>query len=367
MADRKTITDLIDQACKAGAHRDKACQIVGISARSVQRWCKDPDRGDERKAAGERREPVNKLSEQERLEIVEICNQSAFSDMSPNQIVPALADQGIYVASESSFYRVLRAADQLAHRGKAKVASRKRPQPLEATGPNQLWTWDITYLQTTVKGFFFYLYMIMDVYSRKIVGWEVYETESAEHASVLFRKTYLREGIGGRVLFLHSDNGSPMKGATMLATLEKLGVMPSFSRPAVSNDNPYSEALFKTLKYHPGFPEKPFDSIEEARQWVAGFQHWYNEVHHHSALRYVTPGQRHRGEDTEILHRRKQLYEAQRNHRHERWSGATRNWTADTVVSLNPNKAAKKVGLSKTQAAQRDACLPGTTAEVIGQ
>ena len=136
-----------------------------------------------------------------------------------------MADQGIYVASESSFYRVLRDADQLAHRGKAKAPSRKRPEPLEATGANQLWSWDITYLKTTVKGLFFYLYMIMDVYSRKIVGWEVCETESAEHASVLFRKTYLREGIAGRVLFLHSDNGSPMKGATMLATLEKLGVM----------------------------------------------------------------------------------------------------------------------------------------------
>ena len=127
------------------------------------------------------------------------------------------------------------------------------------------------------------------------------ETESAEHASVLVRKTYLREGIAGRVLILHSDNGSPMKGATMLATLEKLGVMPSFSRPSVSNDNPYSESLFKTLKYHPGFPEKPFDTIEEARRWVARFQYWYNEIHRHSALKFVTPGQRHRGEDIKIL------------------------------------------------------------------
>jgi len=218
-----------------------------------------------------------------------------------------------------------------------------------------------------VKGLFLYLYMIMDVYSRKIVGWEVYETESAEQAAELFRKTYLREGIAGTVLFLHSDNGSPMKGATMLATLEKLGVMPSFSRPSVSNDNPYSEALFKTLKYHPGFPEKPFESIEEARQWVAGFQYWYNEVHHHSALKFVTPGQRHRGEDIEILRKRKQLYEAQRSRRPERWSGATRNWTADQVVFLNPNKSRQKASSSQAQAEQADDRLPITSRGVIGQ
>ena len=351
MADRKRIAEWVDQALKAGARLSKACDIVGIPARTLQRWRNNLDRADGRKAAGEHREPANKLSEQERMKILQIANHQAFSAMSPNQIVPALADQGIYVASESSFYRVLRDADQLAHRGKAKAPSRKRPEPIEATGPNQLWSWDITYLQTTVRGLFFYLYMIMDVYSRKIVGWEVCETESAEHASVLFRKTYLREGIAGRVLILHSDNGSPMKGATMLATLEKLGVMPSFSRPSVSNDNPYSESLFKTLKYHPGFPEKPFDTIEEARQWVAKFQYWYNEVHRHSALKFVTPGQRHRGEDIKILEKRKQLYEAQRSHRPERWSGTTRNWESDQVVFLNPNKETRKADYCATQAA----------------
>ncbi len=129
----------------------------------------------------------------------------------------------------------------------------------------------------------------MDIFSRQIVGWEVYETESAEQASRLFRKTCLREGIVGKDLVLHSDNGSPMKGATMLATLQKLGVMPSFSRPSVSNDNPYSEALFKTMKYYSGFPDKPFDCLGNARL-VAGFQHWYNEIHRHSALKFVTPG-----------------------------------------------------------------------------
>jgi transposase InsO family protein len=255
------------------------------------------------------------------------------------------------VASESTFYRVLREAGQLAHRGKAKPPNRRRPIPLVATGPNQLWSWDITYLPTTVRGVFLYLYLILDVYSRKIVGWEVFDIESADHAATVFRKAHLREGVPGQSLVLHSDNGSPMKGATMLATLERLGVMPSFSRPSVSNDNPYSESLFKTLKYHPGLPDKPFGSLEPARKWVAGFHHWYNEIHRHSALKFVTPGQRHRGEDLEILAERTRLYEQARRYRPERWSGAVRNWKPETIVHLNPNRSSAKEAKDKDIAA----------------
>ena len=188
----------------------------------------------------------------------------------------------------------------------------------------------------------------MDVYSRKIVGWEVYETESAEQAASVFRKAHLREGICGKSIILHSDNGSPMKGATMLSTLQKLGVTPSFSRPSVSNDNPYSEALFKTLKYNPGFPNKPFDTIETAREWVAGFQYWYNEMHKHSCLKFVSPAQRHRGEDIAILERRTALYETAKKLHPERWSGSTRDWTPEKIVYLNPNKL--KQGEGKTMA-----------------
>lgn len=204
---------------------------------------------------------------------------------------------------------------------------------------------------TTVKGLFFYLYLIMDVFSRKIVGWEVYAEESADHAAKTFRKAYLREGIAGQPLILHSDNGSPMRGATMLGTLQNLGVMPSFSRPSVSNDNPYSESLFKTLKYHPGLPEKPFDTLEEARLWCAGFQHWYNEEHQHSAIKFVTPGQRHRGEDKAILDRRKALYAMAKTAKPERWSGQCRNWIRPAVVSLNPHKSALSETTTQEEAA----------------
>ena len=335
--------DWINEACVAGARQSNACEVLGISSRTLQRWCKNGQvKADGRGEPDTRNKPHNKLSPSERQHILDLANSQEFAHLAPNHIVPILADQGQYIASESTFYRVLREANQLAHRSKAKPPTRKRPAPLQANAPNQLWSWDITYLATTVKGVFFYLYLIRDVFSRKIVGWEVYETESADQASRVFRKTYLREGIAGDDLVLHSDNGSPMKGATMLATLQRLGVMPSFSRPSVSDDNPYSEALFKTLKYHPGFPDKPFDCLEETRSWVAGFQHWYNEIHRHSALKFVTPGQRHRGEDIAILEQRHQLYEDAKAGLPGRWSRKTRNWTPVEAVYLNPGKPAKK-------------------------
>lgn len=343
---------LIKAAGTAGARQSRACKVVGISLRTLQRWAEeDQVPADGRGAAAPRRQPRNKLSSLERQSVLDVANSQEFAHLAPNQIVPILADQGRYIASESTFYRVLHEAGQVAHRGKAKPPTRKRPASLYADAPNQLWSWDITYLATTVKGIFFYLYLIMDIFSRKIVGWEVYETESAEQASRLFRKTCLREGIAGKDLVLHSDNGSPMKGATMLATLQKLGVMPSFSRPSVSNDNPYSEALFKTLKYHPGFPDKPFDCLESARVWVTGFQHWYNEVHRHSALKFVTPGQRHRSEDIVILEGRQRLYEAAKAKQPERWSRKTRDWTPVGTVYLNPGKPVKKEEDLKQKAA----------------
>jgi len=328
---------LIDEACAAGARLAKACEVVGLSPRTVQRYRQEGQiKADGRKAAAAGRVPANRLSEEERTEILATANHPQYAHLPPGQIVPDLADQGRYLASESSFYRILRSEEQLAPRGRAKAPTHKRPEPLQATGPNQLWSWDITYLPTTVRGLFFYLYLFIDLYSRKIVGWEVYAEESAEHAASTIRKAYLREGVAGQELTLHSDNGSPMKGATMLGTLHKLGVETSFSRPSVSNDNAYSEAMFRTLKYHPGFPEKPFDTLEEARQWVAGFQHWYNEQHRHSALKFVTPAQRHRGEDREILRRRAALYEDAKAKCPERWSGNSRNWARPEMVTLNP-------------------------------
>ena len=225
------------------------------------------------------------------------------------------------------------------------------PDSYKATAPNQVWSWDITCLASSIRGAFYRLYMVEDVFSRKIVGWKVHEEESAEHAGVLIRKACLAEGIHEAGLVLHSDNGGPMKGATMLATLQRLGVVPSFSRPSVSDDNPYSESLFRTLKYTPAYPAKPFESLTAAREWVHRFVQWYNEEHRHSGIRYVTPGQRHRGEDMAILAARKRLYEAARQARPERWSGDMRNWTPVTEVWLNPPRELQQASSAEKKVA----------------
>jgi putative transposase len=316
------VIDLIDEACTAGARQSRACEVIEIDERTLRRWreqLKTEHRlEDRRREAAARQVPANKLSAQEKAKILEVCSRPEFRSLPPSQIVPILADRGEYYGSEATFYRVLREADQQHERGRARSPRQvPRPQGYKATRPRQTWSWDITYLAASIRGTFYRLYLIEDIYSRAIVGWEVHEEESAEHASELIRKACLREGIHQKGLVLHSDNGSPMKGATMLSTLQRLGVVPSFSRPSVSDDNPYSESLFRTLKYTPTFPSTPFASLAEAREWVHTFVQWYNEQHRHSAIGFVTPGQRHRGEDVEILARRQRLYEAAKAERPE--------------------------------------------------
>jgi len=254
------------------------------------------------------------------------ANEAEYADLPPSKIVPRLADKGIYIASEASFYRVLKAENLLKHRQKSKPARQvKKPKALKATAPNQIYSWDITYLPTEVKGIFLYLYLVMDIYSRKVVGWQVYETESSTQAADLMKDICRREGVERHQVTLHSDNGSPMKGATMLAALQELGVAPSFSRPSVSNDNPYSESLFRTLKYRPEYPEKPFSGLTEAREWVESFVGWYNREHLHSSIKFVTPEQRHTGQDSEILKHRKAVYKQAKLNNPNRWSHEIRD------------------------------------------
>jgi transposase InsO family protein len=178
----------------------------------------------------------------------------------------------------------------------------------------------------------------MDVYSRKIVGWQVYDAESSALAADLMTDIFQREGILRNQVTLHSDNCSPMKGATMLATLQALGVIPSFSRPSVSNDNPYSESLFRTLKYRPDYPANAFENVNGARHWVEGFVSWYNLEHLHSSIQFVTPDQRHRRLDEAVLAKRVDVYRRAKEQNPSRWSGATRNWAPVTHVYLNPEK-----------------------------
>lgn len=324
----------IDEAVGAKARRARACQVLGLSVRTVERW-RGAHPADARH--GPRHAPANKFSAAERRALLDTVTAVAYRELSPHQIVPRLADLGTYLGSESTIYRVLRAEALLAHRGRAKAPVRRPPRAHVATGPDQVWSWDITYLKTPVRGLFLYLYVLLDVWSRKIVGWNVYAVESADLAAALFTDTCTRQHLDPRGIVLHADNGGPMKGATMVATLERLGVLASFSRPSVSNDNPFSESLFRTLKYCPEYPTQPFADLAAARAWVRAFVRWYNTEHLHSAIRFVTPDDRHAGRAVALLAARQLVYERARARRPDRWSGATRDWTPIPVVELNPD------------------------------
>jgi putative transposase len=342
-AQRVEIMCLIDEARASGARQSKACAVIGISAKTYQRWGHHEHQQDGRLHA--KHDPANRLTELERQRMITLANEPAYADLSPSKIVPKLADEGRYLASESSFYRVLKACKQLRHRHQSRPNRViKKPRALTATAPNQIYSWDITYLSTAVRGLFFYLYLVMDIYSRKIVGWQVYEAESSALAADLMTDICHREGVIAGQVILHSDNGSPMKGASLLATLQQLGVIPSYSRPSVSNDNPYSESLFRTLKYRPQYPEQGFADLTVARTWVSDFVNWYNTQHLHSAIRFVTPQHRHSGQDKEILANRTRVYQEARSKNPGRWSGDIRNWEPVAEVYLNPettkNKAA---------------------------
>jgi Transposase and inactivated derivatives len=332
-----------------GARRNKACEMLGISVRTLQRWEREPERADQRQ--GPKSPPANSLSEAEKMLVVAVATSPEFRELSPAQIVPHLADDGVYIASESSFYRILRQKKLLAHRSTARAPRHSKPKEYVATGPNQVWSWDITYLKSPVRGKFYYLYLVVDVFSRKIMGWAVDEEESSQIASAVILEACMRHGVDPDQLILHSDNGGPMKGATMLATLQWLGIVPSFSRPSVSDDNAYSESLFRTLKYRPEYPVAAFESLEAAREWVRMFVQWYNFEHHHSGIRFVTPASRHSGEDVMILQKRKEVYEQARRANPMRWTTKTRNWQRISVVRLNPSKRSRETEQSLVEIA----------------
>ncbi len=343
-SNRALAVELIQEANQNGARLAKACEELHISVRTYERWVVEGGVKVDQRPFAKRPVPKNKLSEEEKEGILTVVKQEEYVDLPPTQIVPKLADKGTYIASESTFYRVLREEKMQHYRGRSQKPERRIPESHLATAPNQVWTWDITWLGGPVKGLFYRLYLILDLFSRKAVGWEVWETEEAKHAETLVKKAVINEKIQGAPLVLHSDNGSPMKAETFLSLLEKLGIQSSFSRPRVSNDNPYSEAMFRTLKYRPDFPHKGFASLGEARKWAQQFVHWYNEIHLHSGLNFVTPVQCHTGAHLAILERRKNVYEAAKAKHPERWSRSTRNWAPNEKVALNPMRDESQTG-----------------------
>ncbi len=324
------------EAVAAGAGREAACEIIGIPIRTLQDWDRHPiDRRHETS-----KPPKNALSETESKQFVDIACTPTYRDLSPKQIVPKLADAGEYFGSESTLFRLLRARELLTHRTAAKPGVSRAPRQLIATGPNQVWSWDITWLKQRGRpGYFYYLYLFVDIWSRFILGWSVERSESDVLSARLVASIAERFGIDLTGVFIHSDNGGPMRGMNMLAKLQQLGVIASFSRPRVSDDNPYSESLFRTFKYRPGYPTKGFFTLEAATAWVDAFVTWYNQEHLHSAICYVTPQSRHFAGEVAVLANRDRVYEAARAAHPERWAGRpTRNWQAVGAVTLHPDR-----------------------------
>ena len=339
---RKELLKHLAQATKDGACHSACARVIGRSARTLTRWKQDlagPAIGDKRPTA-KRPPQANQLTEKERQKIIEICNSPRFASSPPGQIVPALLDENIYLASESTFYRVLADHGLSKHRGRARKPAEIKPRPnYQATTPNSIWAWDITWLPSKVSGLFYKLYFILDLFSRKIVAGEVFAEENAANSATLLKLAHLSEKMATQAhpLVLHGDNGSPLKAATVLGLMHQLEITASHSRPRVSNDNAFAESLFRTTKYHPSYPPDGFESLESARDWANNFLNYYNFEHKHRSLNFVTPDQKHTSKDVEILKKRKKVLEQKRQDNPSRWINKTvRNCSPTKTTNLYP-------------------------------
>lgn len=347
------IFDLLGEAKRGGARLVEAVKILGLSMQTIKRWRKQGVGGDRRE--GPRSAPSNAFSQAEVALVLTTLTAVEHRDLPPDVVVAKLSDEGKYIGSASTMYRILRHSKLLKHRGRARARKPRKPPHLMAKKPNEVWSWDITYLPTQVRGRYLYLYVIEDVFSRKVVGHCVSERESAEVARALFGRV-LDENRGvAPTLTVHSDNGGPMKHADFSTFLESRGVARSYSRPSVSDDNPFSESLFRTMKYGPTWPGS-FASSREAETWMAGWVAWYNDKHLHSGIGYVTPSSRHTGEDVALLEKRRLVSEQARQANPSRWSGKARSWRRPGAVRLGRPDHPAEGGIP----ADRGAAGPGS-------
>jgi putative transposase len=279
------------------------------------------------------------LSEAERAHIRAVLDSERFADCAPREVYASLLDEGIYLCSWSTMYRVLRASAEVKRRrDQVRRGAYTKPELL-ATGPNQLWSWDITKLKGPTTWTYYYLYVILDVYSRYVVGWMIAERETADLAEALIAETCAKEGIAPQQLTLHADRGSAMTSKCVAHLLADLGVTKTHSRPQVSNDNPFSEAQFKTVKYHPTTPER-FGSVEDARAWARDLLTWYNQVHHHTGIGLLTPASVHQGRAPAVLAVRQAVLTAAYAAHPERFvRGAPRPAALPAAVWINPPPA----------------------------
>jgi putative transposase len=294
--------------------------------------------------------PSRALTPQERKDVLAVLHSDRFADSSPHQVHASLLEQGRYLCAVRTMYRLLETAQECRER-RNQLRHPYYPKPqLVATCPNQVWSWDITKLLGPARGIYYYLYSILDIFSRYAVGWMLATKENAALAERLVAETCAKEKIAAGQLTLHADRGSPMRSLTLAEFLLELGVDKTFSRPRVSNDNPYSESHFKTLKSRPGFPER-FASFTHAHSFSRALFSWYNHQHHHSALSYLTPATVHRGRADEVLDRRHQTRLAAYLRHPERFvGGAPRLEKLPEAVWINrPEDAAHQIALGTTQ------------------
>ena len=280
----------------------EACNALCLPRATYYRWCLPKQKKDPKP----KRKPPSALSEQERQRVLQILNSSEYVDMAPYEVFPSLLDQGTYLCSIRTMYRILDEESLVKERRNQLSRPKYRRPELLAVKPNQLWTWDITKLKGPSPWTYFQLYVIIDVYSRYIPGWLIAFNESSELASRLISETCKKQEIEADQLVIHADNGPSMTSKTVSQLLTDLSVTRSHSRPYRSNDNPYSESHFKTLKYRPDFPGR-FGSIEEARLYCQNFFHWYNTQHYHSGISLLHPKDVHEGRTQEILDFRNQV------------------------------------------------------------
>ena len=333
---RQKAVELIIEANQNGARFVKACEILGISTSTFRRW-RAGNVEDKRKGA--QKHIPRRLTESEEQEIIAICCSEEYRDKNMYKIHASLLDKGIYKASVRTFYRIMKKNGLTNNRTNTKPARKKiKPPTKTAKKSNQIWCWDITWLPQNVRGFFYYAYVIIDIWDRRIVKWAIHDRENADLSKELFEKA-LRDNNYPNV-WVHSDNGSPMKGCSLLALFYELGIKNSFSRPRVSNDNPYIESWFKTLKYDIKYPGK-FDDIETAREWFAKFVDIYNTKHQHSGLYHLTPQQLRKGEYPKIASKRNKTMQEARSKNPQRWSSHVKQWPKQHIVHLNAHANTK--------------------------
>ena len=335
------------------------CEALGVSRASLYRRRRP-------RPARVRPKPARALAPAERQAVLDTLHSERFIDAAPTQVHATLLEEGSYLCSPRTMYRILATSDEVrARRDQVQHPHYARPE-LVATAPKQVWSWDITKLKGPAKLAYFYLYVIVDIFSRYVVGWMMAEAENAGLAERLIEQTCHKQGIEPGQLKLHADRGSPMRSKTVTQLLEDLQIDKSHGRPRVSNDNPFSEALFKTAKYRPAMPDR-FASLEHAREVFRAVFAWYNAQHHHSGIAYLTPAAVHHGQAEQVLDARHRVRLAAYHAHPERFvNGPPRRQSLPVAVWINPpEQTTRQDGSATTIVAPDDhEVVPGCNGQI---